>query len=172
MSDDDKRAKMIAGPVHAETFRIMAMIWEAWRTDIDAEVATDEASSVPLLTKPARWTLPRIDGDDEMRLQPCAWRRARGWCRCFRCDALSAIEMNAREILAGRRPLALAPDHTAVAAALAASAPKWLGKGARKVAQKAKAPAPPKAIAAVTYIQSAYPVADLPLFARAVARRP
>lgn len=170
MSDEEKRAKMIAGPVHAETLRVMVMIWEAWRADIDAEVIRDTASDVPLLTKPARWTLPRVDGADEMRLVPCAWRLRREWCRCFRCDALSAVEMSARELFVGRRPLALAPHHAAASAALATSAPKWLGKGAGKVARNARLPAPTKTAAAGT--RETLSVADLPLFARAAARRP
>lgn len=171
MSDEEKRAEMIAGPVFAETSRVMVMIWEAWRADIDAEVAADAASDVPLLTKPARWTLPRIDGADEMRLAPCAWRLRREWCRCFRCDALNAVDMTARELSAGRAPLCLAPALAAEAAAIAAALPKYLG-GKGKRATKAKptrAPAPPTPAAAGTRASS--PVADLPLFARAFACR-
>lgn len=171
MSKDAEKPKMIAGPVHAETHRVMVMIWEAWRADIDAEVAADAASDVPLLTKPARWTLPRIDGADEMRLALCAWRLRREWCRCFRCDALNAVDMTARELSMGRAPLSLAPALAAEARAIAAALPKYLG-GKRKLAPKAKptrAPAPPKAAAAGTLASP--PVADLPLFARTFARR-
>lgn len=169
MSDDEGKFPMIAGPVFAETSRVMVMIWEAWRADIDAEVAADAASDVPLLTKPARWTLPRIDGADEMRLMPCAWRLRREWCQCFRCDALNAVDTTARELSMGRAPLCLTPDLAAEARAIAAALPKYLGgKGKRATkAKPAKAPAPHRAAAGTR----ASPVADLPLFARAAARR-
>lgn len=168
MSKDAEKPKMIAGPVFAETHRVMVMIWEAWRADIDAEVAADAASDAPLLTKPARWTLPRIDGADEMRLVPCVWRSRRAWCQCFRCDSLNAVEMTARELASGRLPLSLAPPFAAEARAIAAALPKYLGgKGKRATkAKPAKAPAPPKA---ATGTRAAPPVADLPLFARASA---
>ncbi len=140
MSDFDDGRGMSASPVSAETARVMALIWSAWRADIDAEAAADEASSVPLLTRPSRWTLPRPRLDDLTRLVPCAWRERREWCGCFRCDALSAAEVCAREIVAGRSPLALAPRQAARAAALAAAPPKFIGEKARKSAA-AKAPA-------------------------------